>query len=210
MRTASFDVRFREVKRTLSQHRRTSELDPKRSSGAFTRLGYRPTSARTSRTLFCDGHHMTKVLPALGSNPSDGQYDRQPPGGNRLPANLEAGPDERVAPLVGVFFQVASSPGWSHNRPCHRWHTAAVGSSRQTCASPSCCRYRATTKSASRAARTIQMLTRMTNTPANRVAVRQLGGAALYSSNEGLGTLAGDRATPPVALGIADRAFAKS
>jgi hypothetical protein len=32
----------------------------------------RPTSARTSRTLFCDGHHMTKVLPALGSNASDG------------------------------------------------------------------------------------------------------------------------------------------
>jgi hypothetical protein len=153
---------------------------------------------------------MTKVLPALGSNASDGQYDRRPPGGNRLPANLEAGPDERVAPLGGVFFQVASSPGWSHNRPCHRWHTAAVGSSRQTCASPSCCRYRATTKTASRAARTIQMLTRMTNTPANRVAVRQLGGAALYSGNEGLGTLAGGRTTPAVALGIADRAFAKS
>jgi hypothetical protein len=52
------------------------------------------------------------------------------------------------------------------------------------------------------------MLTRMTNTPANRVAVRQLGGAALYSGNEGLGTLAGGRTT--VALGIADRAFAKS
>ena len=96
------------------------------------------------------------------------------------------------------------------NRPCHRWHTDAVGSSRQTCASPSCCRYRATTKSASRAARTIQMLTRMTNTPANRVAVRQLGGAALYSGNEGLGRLTGGRTTPPVALGIADRAFAKS
>jgi hypothetical protein len=28
----------------------------------------------------------------------------RPPGGNRLPANLETGPDERVAPLGGVFF----------------------------------------------------------------------------------------------------------
>jgi hypothetical protein len=54
------------------------------------------------------------------------------------------------------------------------------------------------------------MLTRMTNTPANRVAVRQLGGAALYSGNEGLGTLPGGRTTRPVALGIVDRAFAKS
>jgi len=52
--------------------------------------------------FFCDGHHMTKVLPALGSNASDGQYDRRSPGGSRLPANLEAGPDERVAPLGGL------------------------------------------------------------------------------------------------------------
>ena len=48
---------------------------------------------------------MTKVLPALGSNASDGQCDRRPPSGNRLSANLEAGPDERVAPLVGFSFR---------------------------------------------------------------------------------------------------------
>src|SRR5262249_54992021 len=131
-------------------------------------------------------------------------------------------PRRAGGPARRGFFQVASSPGWSRlpavwmwnsitldNRPCHRWDPEAVGSSTQTCASPSCCRYRATTKSASRAARTIQMLTRMTNTPASRVAVKQLGGAALYGRNEGLGTLAGGRTTRPVALGIADRAFAK-
>jgi hypothetical protein len=54
-----------------------------------------------------------------------------------------------------------------NNHPSHRWHTEAVGSSTQTrSASFSCCAYRVMAKSASRAARIIQMFMRIRASPA--------------------------------------------
>ena len=57
------------------------------------------------------------------------------------------------------------------NRSSHRWQTEAVGSSPQIrCVSCWCCRYRVMAKSASRAARIIQILTRI-RAPCPRVPV---------------------------------------
>jgi hypothetical protein len=89
--------------------------------------------------------------------------------------------DSRLPNLPSPRVSGASiaSPLQFDNRSSHRWHIEALGSSAQIrCVSLSCCMYRVMARSASRAARIIQMLMRIRATQRPR-GHRSLNDAAI-------------------------------
>ena len=103
-------------------------------------------------------------MPALSTHFTYRDYTGRPddsrlPG---LPSPRVSGASVAAPPQTQITFD---------NRSSHRWQTEAVGSSPQIrCVSCRCCRYRVMAKSASRAARITQILTRI-RAPCPRVPV---------------------------------------